>query len=123
MRRVLTRRLAIGLLMPIAVVLIAGTRPGSAAAQTSAPPTPTEVTYFADTAPFRANLVRNQQWLEAIVKGMQTGHADEVSTDELSNLSRELYKAKQGFMAAEPRRWSASVSHLFVENNRGTSGF
>ena len=104
MRRVLTRRLAIGLLMPIAVVLIAGTRPGSAAAQTSAPPTPTEVTYFADTAPFRANLVRNQQWLEAIVKGMQTGHADEVSTDELSNLSRELYKAKQGFMAAEPRR-------------------
>jgi hypothetical protein len=102
MRRVVTRWLAVGLVMPIAVMLMAGATPGTAAAQTSAQPTPTEAIYLADTAPFRAHLVRNQQWLEAIVKAMQTGHADEVSTDELSNLSRELYKSKQGFAAAEP---------------------
>lgn len=102
MRRVLTRWLAVVLLLPIAVMLIAGATPSTASAQTASQPTPTEVIYFADTAPFRANLVRNQQWLEAIVKAMQTGHADEVSTDELSNLSRELYKSKQGFAAAEP---------------------
>jgi hypothetical protein len=102
MRRVLTRWPAVGLLLPIAVLLLAVGAPRVAMAQSSAQPTPTEALYFADTAPFRANLVRNQQWLEAILMAMQTGHADEVSTDELSNLSRELFKAKQGFAAAEP---------------------
>jgi hypothetical protein len=105
MRRFLTRWLALGMLVPAAAALmamtLAGLAPGVAHAQAAAQPTPTEATYFADTAPFRANLVRNQQWLENIVKAMQTGHADEVSTDELSNLSRELYKAKRGFADAE----------------------
>lgn len=76
--------------------------PGVAVAQTAAQPTPTEQAYLADTAPFRAHLAENQQWLEAIVQAMTDGRADEVTTDELSNLSRELFEAKQGFSSARP---------------------
>jgi hypothetical protein len=102
MRRFVSRWLALLVLVPIAATAtMAGPVPGVARAQAANQLTPTEVTYFADVAPFRANLVRNQQWLENIVRAMQTGHADEVSTDELSNLSRELYKAKRGFADAE----------------------
>jgi len=75
--------------------------PGPALAQ-AAQATPTELTYFADTAQFRAHLVENQQWLEGIQQAAQTGHFDEVTTDELSNLTRELYSAQQGFARAVP---------------------
>src|SRR3954454_18727001 len=86
----------------IVVLIVALAAPGSAAAQAAAQPTPTELTYFGDTAPFRAHLVENQQWLEGILQAMTTGHADEVTTDEISNLTRELFKAQQGFARAIP---------------------
>jgi hypothetical protein len=76
--------------------------PAATSAQTVVQPTPTELTYFADTAPFRAHLAENQQWLEAIVEAMTTGRAEEVTTDELSNLTRELFEAKQAFAGARP---------------------
>jgi hypothetical protein len=98
MRRSLLSSLTFGVVAVIALIAA----PGLAAAQSAAQPTPIETAYFADTAPFRANLDRNQQWLEAILTAMTTGHADEVSTDELGNLSRELFNAKQGFARARP---------------------
>jgi hypothetical protein len=85
----------------VALIATLGT-PGLVAAQAAAQPTPTEVTYFADTAPFRAHLAENQQWLEGIQQAMATGHADEVSTDEIANLTRELFAARQGFERAIP---------------------
>ena len=98
MRRSVLFALALGVVTLLGLVKT----PGLAVAQTATQPTPTETAYFADTAPFRANLDRNQQWLEAIHKAMTAGHADEVSTDELGNLSRELFDAKQGFARARP---------------------
>ena len=106
MRRFPLRSLALGV-VPLIGALIGGlllvlVAPVPAAAQSAAQPTPTEVIYFADTAPFRAHLGENQQWLEAIVKAMTTGHADEVTTDELGNLTREIFAAQQGFAQASP---------------------
>ena len=101
------RRLSLVSLVGIVVALFAAlgalvSAAAQATAQTAAQPTPTEAIYFSDTAPFRAHLVENQQWLEGIQQAMQTGHADEVSTDELSNLTRELFAAKRGFARAIP---------------------
>src|SRR4051794_15547845 len=102
MRRCLTRWLAVGLPVAVVVLMVGHAAPGSALAQSAAQPTPTEMTYFADTAPFRAHLVQNQQWLENLLKAIQAGQGDEVSTDEISNLTRELYEAQQGFARAIP---------------------
>jgi hypothetical protein len=90
--------------LALAVVTLVGASlvPRAVAAQAVAQPTPIELAYFADTAPFRAHLVENQQWLEAIHQAMTSERAGEVTTDELSNLSRELFKAKQGFAQARP---------------------
>jgi hypothetical protein len=90
--------------LAVAIAMMAGVliAPASTTAQSIAPPTPTELAYFADTAPFRAHLGENQQWLEAIQQAMATGRSEEVTTDELSNLTRELFKAKQGFAQARP---------------------
>jgi len=102
MRPLVSPLLVLGVLSAIGALIGLLVTPSLAAAQMSAQPTPIESTYFADTAPFRANLDRNQQWLEAIQQAMTSGHADEVSTDELGNLSRELFDAKQGFARARP---------------------
>ena len=90
------------LVLAFALVVATLVAPGTSAAQTVAQPTPTELAYFADTAPFRAHLGENQQWLEAIQQAMTTGRAEEVTADELGNLTRELFEAKQGFARARP---------------------
>lgn len=96
------RPLVLSLALVMAAFIWALVPPGTAAAQTVSQPTPIELGYFADTAPFRAHLGENQQWLEAIQQAMTSDRAEEVTVDELSNLTRELFKAKQGFAQARP---------------------
>lgn len=94
--------LVLSLVLAVMTVVGATGAPRAVAAQTVAQPTPTELTYFMDTEPFRAHLAENQQWLEAIQQSMTGERAGEVTTDELSNLSRALFEAKQGFARARP---------------------
>lgn len=91
------RPLALALALVVAAVVGPLAAPPTASAQTVAQPTPTELAYLADTAPFRAHLAENQQWLEALQQAMMSERAGEVTTDELANLTRELFEAKQGF--------------------------
>jgi hypothetical protein len=90
------------LVLALALVVAMLIAPARVSAQTVVQPTPTELAYFADTAPFRAHLGENQAWLEAIQQAMTGERASEVTSDELGNLTRELFEAKQGFARARP---------------------
>jgi hypothetical protein len=75
--------------------------PGSAVAQT-AEPTPTELTYLADTKPFRDRLGAYQVLLAAHQQAADEGQIDGIGRDDLGDLTRELFTARQAFAGAAP---------------------
>jgi hypothetical protein len=76
--------------------------PGTAAAQTEAQPTPIEVAYLADTKPFRERLGTYQEQLVAHQQAVAEGQLDSIAMADLSDLTRELFAARQAFAGAVP---------------------
>ena len=77
-------------------------RPEIALAQTVAEPTPTEVAYLAATRPYRERVGAYQELLVAHQQAATEGQIDNITLAELSDLTRELFAARQAFTDASP---------------------
>lgn len=97
-------RLASPPALAVAVTLLLGAlvTPGSAAAQPVAEPTPTERAYLSATRPFRDRIGRYQEQLTAHQQAATAGQVDSIAIADLSDLTRELFAARQAFADAVP---------------------
>jgi hypothetical protein len=84
------------------VVMLATAGAPVVAAQTAAPPTPTETAYLRATQPFRDQLSRYQEQLAANQKAAAEGQLDGIAITELGDLTRELFAARLAFTNAVP---------------------
>jgi hypothetical protein len=96
-------RTIVRFVLTLAVTLVLATAGvPAAAAQTAAPPTPTETAYLLATQPFRDRLGRYQEQLAAHQQAAAEGQLDSIALAELGDLTRELFAARQAFTNAVP---------------------
>jgi hypothetical protein len=95
-------RLLVRFMLTFAVMLALATAGAPAAAQTAAPPTPTETAYLLATQPFRDKLSTYQEQLAAHQRAAAEGQLDSIAITELGDLTRELFAARLAFSNAVP---------------------
>jgi hypothetical protein len=65
-------------------------------------PTPIELQYLADTAPYRDHLQELQDTVAGFQKMAASGEIDSIAIDDLGALTRDLFTAHQTFACAAP---------------------
>ena len=88
--------------LPVLLLVLALLVPSVASAQPASEPMLIEQSYLRVTSPYRERMGAYQDMLANFQKLAAAGHLDEITLADLTNLSRELFKARTTFDEAGP---------------------